>query len=150
MGGKKQPSPGASWAWHRARAGQVHLMPPPPPGRLLCLPQCGPYLPHPFPGTGCGCPQQGLPWTSGSTVGGEALSREPTALKEEIPGDGAVGGEGKSEDRRGTPPPLVLGSVLGAKGEAKAWPPQTRKTGIRTELGEGLLGPSKLWPALGL
>lgn len=73
------------------------------------------------------------------------------ALKVKIPGDGTVGrGRGRSESRRGAPPPLVLGSVLGAKGEAKAWPPETRKTGISTELREGLLGPSKLWPAPGL
>lgn len=59
-------------------------------------------------------------------------------------------GRGRREGRRGVPPLLILGSVLGAKGEAEVWPPQTRKTGISTELGEGLLGPSKLWPALGL
>lgn len=73
-----------------------------------------------------------------------------TALIEESPVVGQREGRDRREDSRDAPPMLLLGSVLGAKGEAKAWPPQTRKTGISTELREGLLGPSKLWPVPGL
>lgn len=60
-------------------------------------------------------------------------------------------GGGEAEGRpKGWPSPAHPGSILEAKGEAEVWPPQTRKTGISTELGEGLLGPSKPGPALGL
>lgn len=71
-------------------------------------------------------PHQNLPWTSGSAEGVVPF-QELTALREEIPGDGTVGGEESAEGRRGAPPPLILGSVLGAKGGAKAWPLKQEK-----------------------
>lgn len=134
------PGGSSGWAQSSSWACSPHAVPPAPAG---CCIYWGPHHPIPF----LGLPVVGSvlsptePTLDLRVCGRSRPFPELTALKRNPPET--------SEGGRGAPPPRALGSVLGAKGEAEAWPPQTRKTGIRAELREGLLGPSKLWPAPG-
>lgn len=117
VGGKEQLCPGgpSGQAQSTSQAGLPHTAPSLWPAALsLGGPPLAPLLPWAWLWSDPSCPQPSLPWTSGCIVGGAPLSRL-TALKEETPGDEAVGGEREEGGQERWPSPARPGICSGGK-----------------------------------